>query len=257
MKKFIITLLACLFILAGCSGQQDKTVDSIDDEVLTAGTLVVGISADYPPFESLDTSNNLIGYDVDMANILAAKIKSESGQSYKVDFVQMDFSTIISALQTGQVDVGIAAFSYDPDRQCLFTDPYYLSAQVIVVLKDSGINALKDLNGKTVAAGNGTVGYEAASEIEGVKMTSPGDYLQQFEMLKNNQIDAVVCDEKVAQGFVDTSDKLVILSEKLAEDNLCITVKTGHTFILQALNRAISEFVSSGESDNLKSKWGL
>ena len=90
-----------------------------------------------------------------------------------------------------------------------------------------------------------------------VKMTSPGDYLQQFEMLKNNQIDAVVCDEKVAQGFVDTSDKLVILSEKLAEDNLCITVKTGHTFILQALNRAISEFVSSGESDNLKSKWGL
>ena len=257
MKKFIITLLACLFILAGCSGQKDKTVDSIDDEVLTAGTLVVGISADYPPFESLDTSNNLIGYDVDMANILAAKIKSESGQSYKVDFVQMDFSTIISALQTGQVDVGIAAFSYDPDRQCLFTDPYYLSAQVIVVLKDSGINSLKDLNGKTVAAGDGTVGYAAASEIEGVKMTSPGDYLQQFEMLKNNQIDAVVCDEKVAQGFVDTSDKLVILSEKLAEDNLCITVKTGHTFILQALNRAISEFVSSGESDNLKSKWGL
>ena len=72
MKKFIIILITCLFILAGCSGQQEKVVDSIDDEVLTAGTLVVGISADYPPFESLDTSNNLIGYDVDMANALAA-----------------------------------------------------------------------------------------------------------------------------------------------------------------------------------------
>ena len=257
MKKFIITLLTCLFILAGCSKQQDKTVDSIDDEVLTAGTLVVGISADYPPFESLDTSNNLIGYDVDMANILAAKIKSEAGAAYKTEFVQMDFSAIISALQTGQVDVGIAAFSYDPERQCLFTEPYYLSAQVIVVLKDSGINTLKDLNGKTVAAGDGTVGYDAASEIEGVKMTSPGDYLQQFEMLKNNQIDAVVCDEKVAQGFVDTSDKLMILSEKLAEDNLCITVKKGNTYILEALNAAVKEFVSSGESDQLKTKWGL
>ena len=257
MKKFIITLLTCLFILAGCSGQQEKTVDSIDDEVLEAGTLVVGISADYPPFESLDTSNNLIGYDVDMANILAAKIKSESGESYKIDFVQMDFSTIISALQTGQVDVGIAAFSYDPERQCLFTDPYYLSAQVIVVLKDSGITTLKDLNGKTVAAGDGTVGYDAASEIEGVKMTSPGDYLQQFEMLKNDQIDAVVCDEKVAEGFVTTSSNLVILSEKLAEDNLCITVKEGNTFILEALNKAVEEFISSGESDQLKEKWGL
>ena len=257
MKKLFIILITCLFILAGCSKQQEKTVDSIDDEVLTAGTLVVGISADYPPFESLDTSNNLIGYDVDMANILAAKIKSESGAAYKTEFVQMDFSAIISALHTGQVDVGIAAFSYDPERQCLFTEPYYLSAQVIVVLKDSGISALKDLNGKTVAAGDGTVGYEAASQIEGVKMTSPGDYLQQFEMLKNNQIDAVVCDEKVAQGFVDTSDKLVILSEKLAEDNLCITVKKGNTFILEALNAAVKEFVSSGESDQLKTKWGL
>ena len=88
-------------------------------------------------------------------------------------------------------------------------------------------------------------------------MVSPGDYLQQFEMLKNDQIDAVVCDEKVAEGFVSTSSNLVILSEKLAEDNLCITVKEGNTFILEALNKAVEEFTSSGESDKLKEKWGL
>ena len=248
--------MIALLLLAGCN-KAPKEKSSIDDEVLTAGTLVVGISADYPPFESLDLNNNLVGYDVDMANILATKIKTQSGQTYKVEFVQMDFSTIISALQTGQIDVGIAAFSYDPARQCLFTDPYYLSAQVICVLKDSGITTLVDLNGKTVAAGDGTVGYAAASEIEGTKMVSPGDYLQQFEMLKNNQIDAVVCDEKVAEGFVSTSDSLVILEEKLAEDNLCITVKEGNTFILEALNAAVKEFVESGESDALKEQWGL
>ena len=229
----------------------------MDDEVLEKGKLIVGISADYPPFESLDLNNNLIGYDVDMANALTAKLKTADGQTYVAEFVQMDFSTIISALQTGQVDVGIAAFSYNPERQCLFTDPYYLSAQVICVLKDSGINSLKDLNGKTVAAGDGTVGYDAAKEIEGVTMTSPGDYLQQFEMLKNNQIDAVVCDEKVAEGFLAGNDSLKILDEKLAEDNLCITVKEGHTFILEALNTAIKDFVDSGESDALKEKWSL
>ncbi len=221
------------------------------------GTAEIKCSADYPPFESLDLNNNLVGYDVDMANILAAKITTQSGQPYKIEFVQMDFSTIISALQTGQVDLGIAAFSYDPDRQCMFTEPYYLSAQVICVQKNSGITALADLNGKTVAAGDGTVGYDAASQIEGVKMVSPGDYLQQFEMLKNNQIDAVVCDQKVAEGFVNTADNLVILEEKLAEDNLCITVKKGNTFILEALNKAVGQFVSSGESDALKEKWGL
>ena len=259
MKKIIIILITCLLVLAGCGGndKKDEPADSIDDQVLKAGTLVVGISADYPPFESLDTSNNLIGYDVDMANSLASKIKTEDGKTYVIDFVQMDFSTIISALQTGQVDIGVAAFSYDPARQCLFTSPYYLSAQVIVVQKDSGISSLNDLNGKTVAAGDGTVGYDAASQIPGVTMVSPGDYLQQFEMLKNDQIDAVVCDEKVAEGFVSTSSNLVILSEKLAEDNLCITVKEGNTFILEALNKAVEEFISSGESEQLKGKWGL
>ena len=256
MKKIITLILIALLVLAGC-GNNNKEKTSIDDEVLQAGTLVVGISADYPPFESLDTSNNLIGYDVDMANTLAAKIKTQTGEAYKIEFVQMDFSTIISALQTGQIDVGIAAFSYDPERQCLFTDPYYLSAQVICVLKDSGITTLADLNGKTVAAGTGTVGWDAASKIEGTNMVSPGDYLQQFEMLKNNQIDAVVCDAKVAEGFVNNSTNLTILEEKLAEDNLCITVKEGNTFILDALNAAIKDFVESGESDALKEKWGL
>ena len=47
------------------------------------------------------------------------------------------------------------------------------------------------------------------------------------------------------------------LEEKLAEDNLCITVKKGNTYILEALNAAVKEFVSSGESDQLKTKWGL
>ena len=256
MKKILSLLLVLAFILTGCSANE-KTAQSIDDEVLEIGKLVVGISADYPPFESLDLNNNLIGYDVDMANTLVSKITTADGQTYVAEFVQMDFSTIISALQTGQVDVGIAAFSYDPNRQCLFTDPYYLSAQVICVLKDYGINTLDDLNGKTVAAGEGTVGYEAASQISGVTMTSPGDYLQQFEMLKNNQIDAVVCDQKVAEGFVSTNSSLKVLDEKLAEDNLCITVKEGNTYILEALNTAIKSFVENGESDALKEKWGL
>ena len=88
-------------------------------------------------------------------------------------------------------------------------------------------------------------------------MVSPGDYLQQFEMLKNNQIDAVICDQKVAENFVANSSNLTILDEKLAEDNLCITVKTGNTKTLEALNAAVAEFVSSGESDALKEKWGL
>lgn len=256
LKKLLPLGLALALTLTACGKKADAEKTHIDEEVLKAGVLTVGISTDYPPFESLDTQGNIVGYDVDMAKYLADQIKTKDGQSYTVDFVQMEFSNIISALQTGQVDVGIAAFSYDPERDCLFTDPYYLSAQVVVVRKDSGMETLDDLKGKSIAAGTGTVGYAAAEKIEGATVSSPGDYLQQFELLRVDQIDAVVCDQKVGEGYVNSDDDLMIL-DTMAEDNLCITVKKGNTNILNALNEAIGEFTSSGTSDEYKSNWGL
>lgn len=256
VKIFIsLALVLPLLLLAACGGKPDP--NSLDGQVMTVGKLVVGISADYPPFESLDNSGKLVGYDVDMATWLAAHLTTASGKPYEVEFVQMSFSTIISALQTGQVDVGVAAFSYDPERQCLFTDPYYQSAQVVCVNSASGITSLADLNGKTVAAGEGTVGYDAAAQLEGVTVSSPGDYLQQFELLRAGQIDAVVCDAKVGQGYADSGSDFVVLEEILAEDNLCVTVKEGNTALLAALNKAIAEFISSGTSDQYKADWGL
>ena len=264
MKKFVKAVSLCLALaltlaLTACGGDSSKPAEetTLDDEVMTAGTLVVGISADYPPFESLDNEGNLIGYDVDMAKYLAGHLTTADGETYQVEFVQMEFSTIISALQTGQVDVGIAAFSYDPERQCLFTDPYYESSQVVCVRKDSGIASIEDLSGKTIAAGTGTVGYEKALEIEGANVVTPGDYLQQFEMLRVNQIDAIVCDAKVGEGYAENNEEFVVLEEPLVEDNLCITVREGNTKLLEALNVAIEEFVSSGTSDEYKEVWGL
>lgn len=259
MKKIIALLIMICIILMGCgnNNNQNEQTTHFDDEVIKKGVLTVGISTDYPPFESLDTNGNIIGYDVDMANYLASKLMTTDNQAYTVEFVQLDFSNIISALQVGQVDVGISAFSYDPKRECAFTEPYYLSAQVITVRKDSGINTLADLNGKVVAAGTATVGYEAASEIEGVIMNDAGDYLTQFELLKANQVDAVVADQKVGESFATNNDELKILDETLAEDNLCITVKKGNDLLLAELNKAVEEFVSSGTSEEYKEKWGL
>ena len=258
MKKLLPLSLALALALTvtACGKKEAAEKTHIDEEVLKAGVLTVGISTDYPPFESLDTQGNIVGYDVDMAKYLADQIKTKDGASYTLDFVQMEFSNIISALQTGQVDVGIAAFSYDPERDCLFTDPYYLSAQVVVVRKDSGIESLDDLKGKSIAAGTGTTGYAEAEKIENATVSSPGDYLQQFELLRVNQIDAVVCDKTVGEGYVNSGDDLMIL-DTLVEEDLCITVKKGNTNILNALNEAIGEFISSGTSDEYKATWDL
>ena len=76
-------------------------------------------------------------------------------------------------------------------------------------------------------------------------------------MLRVNQIDAIVCDAKVGEGYAENNEEFVVLEEPLVEDNLCITVREGNTKLLEALNVAIEEFVSSGTSDEYKEVWGL
>ena len=85
------------------------------------GQLVVGISPDYPPYESI-VEGEMVGFDIDMA--------TELGKILGVEIVyeQMDFTNIVDAVNLGQVDVGIAGFTYNPERQVLFSDYYLKSA---------------------------------------------------------------------------------------------------------------------------------
>ena len=180
MKKLAAMLAACgiLLSLAGC-GDKDKTFTgkAYEKEIMTPGEIVVGISADYPPYESMGTDGKVEGFDVDMANELAKYMGAE-GKDVKVTFKNMDFSSIITALQSGQIDVGISAFTYDPERDCLFSDPYLISEQLVVLPKGSTVKSLDELSGKKIGAGTGTTGEKAAKEnISGAEVTSPGDYL--------------------------------------------------------------------------------
>lgn len=289
MKKIIAMLLVVLavFSLAACGAEKpaettkapettaapaettaapetteapEETTEApatIDSQVLKKGTLIVGMCSDYPPFESLDDNGNIIGFDPDMAKYIASVITTEDGTPYEVEFVNMDFHNIISALQLDQVDLGIAAFSYNPERQCAFSTPYYSSAQVVAVRADSDIESIEQLNGKLVVAGQGTVGYDAAVEmIEGAEVTNAGgSYLTMFEMVRTGQCDAIVADLSVTETYVASGNFKII--DTLTSDELCITVKQGNDLIVEAVNKAIEEFFASGKYDELREFWGV
>lgn len=286
MKKLIAMMmaLAILFTMGACSKQEAPAASEttaaaqtaeteaeaaqteeapieaaavLDSGVLEKGKLIVGICSDYPPFESLDDEGNIVGFDADMAKYIGSVIVDSNGTPYEVEFVNMDFHNIISALQLGQVDLGIAAFSYSPDRKCAFSNPYYSSAQVVAVRADSNFNSIADLNGKLVVAGEGTVGYEAATEkIEGAEITSAGgSYLTMFEMVRTGQCDAIVADGTVAQTYVDNGGFKII--DTLTSDELCITIKEGNDVLVEAVNKAIEQFNASGKCDELRAAWGV
>ena len=244
IKKILATTLALsigALSLAGCGGKKTEgTGKAYDKEVMTPGKLVVGISADYPPYESL------------------AKYMGKDGQPIELEFKNMDFHSIITALQAGQIDVGISAFTYDPERDCLFSDTYLTSEQLVVVSKESGYKNLEDLTGKKIGAGTETTGAKAAEEnIKDAKVSSPGDYTVMFEALKTGALDAVVCDGQVAKNYVAANSNLEILGDPLVKEENQIIVKNGNNELLKEINSAIAQFLASDAPQQLKDKWEI
>lgn len=261
MKKIalLLSLLLIMLPLAACNSAQPtpqpaatnseapvvdgetQATEGLESILLKKGKLVVGTSPDYPPFESLDETGKLVGFDIE----LGTKVAQEMG--LEIEFVQMSFDTIISALQAGQVDVGLSGFTYDPERDVIFSTPYLNSAQMCVVQTDSEYQSHTDLAGKNVYAGPGTTGEKAAQEnIENVTVALAGDYQIAFEMLRNGQIDAVVCDRAVATNY-DKQDDFRMLEAPIIEEENSMIIKKGNDMLGEALNAAIEKYMASDE----------
>ena len=241
MKKFLvlaIVLIAVCSLLAGCTASE---------------TLMIGTSPDYEPFEYYDADKNIVGFDMDLIAELAKIMKVD----YEVK--EYDFSIILSTVQSDQLDMGLSGFTWSEEREgkVLFSTSYYNSAQVAVVLSDSTITSVTDLQGKTIMAGEGTTGMSAAKEIEGTTVTSPDDYPLAFELLKSGQCDAVVCDLGVAMAYSEKAE-FKMLDEYLNEaEEMSIIVNNDNTELLKDLNKAIEEFMQTDAYDALLEKWGL
>lgn len=272
MKKFFAVLLAGSMALgmAACSsasnsesseaaGSDAETSSASSEDAASsegngeAVEVIIGISPDYPPYESVNTANEMEGFDIDMTEWLFNYL-NENGGNYSYDFEQMSFDTIISALQAGQVDLGISGFTYDENRGGIFSDSYYDSAQVIVVNADSDITSSADLNGKSVGAQSGATGEEAANSIEGAEVKPIQDVKVLMETLKGGGYDAVVIDQAVADNYAKTGDYKV-LDEKLMDEENIIYSTEDHQELMDELNKAIAAFKESDDYAELTAKW--
>ena len=257
----VFAAMALSLSMAACSDgnteNESYTGKPYEAEILTPGEIVVGISADYPPYESLDpATGEVVGFDVDMTEELATYMGAE-GKDVKVVWQKMEFSNIITALQSGQIDLGVAAFTYDPARECLFSDPYLVSKQVVVLPAGSTINSFDQFDGLNVGAGLGTTGEKQAKELlTGANVTNPGDYTVMFEALKNGALDAVVCDALVAENYA-AENGYVIMEEPLVLEENSVIVAKGNEELLKEVNSAIAEFKASDAYTDLQVKWGL
>ena len=240
MKKIIAMTLALMLVLS------IAVFASADDT-----KLVLGTSADYPPFEFmyLDENNEMVygGIDVSAAGYIAEQMDRE------LLVENMSFDYLLVALSKGDYDIVMAAIEDTPERENAadFSDPYYTDIPAMIVVRKADAEQYKtlgDFGGKVVGAQTATTKEDIVrDDMEGAELVSIQNVYDLINQLVYNKLDAVVLDGAVATSFVEANSDLVIAdaSSELGEAApYCVAVAKGDPKgLLPAINDAIAKML--------------
>lgn len=255
MKKIIALVLALVMICAcmtACSSK-DVTVESIQK----AGKLVIATSPDFPPFESLAADGSVEGIEIDIMNLICEQLGVE------LVIEQMDFDSVLPGVQAGKFTAGVSGISVTPAREknTLFTDPYCLAAQAIVVTSDSAITCKADLAGKTVSVQTGTTAESFCLE-NGYTAKSFAANSDAQAALTTGKVDAWVIDDLTAAEMVAAYNEenpdapLVILGEAMTTEPYAFAFAFGSEALVEGINGILNQLVADGTVAAIFEKYG-
>ena len=255
MKKalsFILLTIIVLVTAAGCS-KKETNLNSLE-RVKKAGVITFGTDDSFPPMEYRDEQNNLVGFDVDLADAIGEKL------GVKAEFTTTDFSGIIEALKAGKFDAILATLSITDERKekILFSDPYVMEGQIVAVKAGNDtITKVADLTGKVVAAQLGSTSEQAAKKIEGLKEYKAYDKATEaFHDLEIGRIDAVVVDELVGRYYISkVPDDYKVLDEKLSDEPVGIGFNKEDVELKDAVQKAFNDLKADGTLSQISMKW--
>ncbi|MCI8557625.1 MAG: amino acid ABC transporter substrate-binding protein [Lachnospiraceae bacterium] len=218
---------------------------------VTEGILTMGTNAAFPPYEFYD-GDDIVGIDAEIAGLLAEKL------GLTLEIMDMDFSTIVTSVQTGGVDIGLAGMTVTEERleNVNFTDSYATGVQVIIVKEDSEIASADDLEGKLIGVQEGTTGYEYCSEDYGEEnVLAYTNGATAVQNLVQGAVDCVVIDEQPALSFVEANEGLKILDTEYVIEDYAAAVSKENTALLDALNAALKELQEDGSIQEILDKY--
>lgn len=248
-----LTVLACAALLTGCASNTPTSTAASSTN--SSDTLRVGMECNYAPFnwsttkgseytQPISSADYCDGYDVVVAKNLADKIGK------KVEIVKLDWDNLILSLNNNQIDAVIAGMTATDERkqQVNFTDPYYVSEEVLIVKKDSqytSATSLGDFNGATVQGQMNTIYDEVIDQIPGVNhMPAAETFPAAIQALQAGSVDAVTSELPVANGVVSANPDLAIVRFAegkgfKADTSVSIAVRKNDDELLNALQDAL------------------
>jgi peptide/nickel transport system substrate-binding protein len=230
-----------------------EAAEPTEEPMAEVGTIKVGVNAEYPPFESVDENNNMVGFDIDLMNAIA----QEAG--FEVEFVNTRWDGIFVALASGEFDAVISAATITDERKQTvdFSDPYFNAGQMISAKPDSGIATPDDLDGKRVGVQLGTTGDIWVSDNTQAEVVRYDEVTLAFQALANDDVDAVVADGPTSMDIVKANPEmgLAVVGEPFTDELYGIAVNKARPEVLEAINSGLAAIKASGQYDEIMAKW--
>ena len=252
-KKALVVLLAMAmvftFMLSACGGGGSE-----DD------TLTVVTEATFPPFESTDEeSGEIVGFDPEMMAAIA------EDQGLKLEWVNMEFDSLIPALQSDQGDIicaGMNKLAGDRAQKVDFGDTYFESDLMLLVPIDSDLTGIDSVKSDMKLASQiGTTGGDKVQEMQEAGQIAEGIVLNQWTdcylQMQNGEVQGVIVDKPVGEAYLNShSDTAKFVGESFGDhEEFAFAVQKGNTELLEKLNTGLANIKANGKYQELVDKW--
>lgn len=248
MTKILALVLAALTLVScmvACGGKDENT-------------LVMATNATFPPYEYKE-GDKIVGIDAEIAQAIADKL------GMKLEIKDIDFGQILTGVETGKYDIGMAGMTVNEDRlkSVDFTTTYAKGVQVVIVKEGSSIKTLDDLAASDCKIG---VQQETTGHIYASDTVDNGGYGEDrvvaykngpdaVQALVTGKVEAVIIDREPAKSYVKANEGLTILETAYAEEDYAICVAKGNKELLDKINKALEELTADGTIARIINKY--
>ena len=244
MKKILAMVLALAMILSAAAAVAElKTIE--------AGKFIYATSPDFPPFESKDDNENVIGIEPDILAIICGNLGLEA-QAYEIDF-----DSALMAPGAGKADAVVSGVTVREDRKATmdFTIPYVTIVQG-VVFKSGDDVTLDNLKEKKIGVQSGTTGQiEAVDRYGEDHVTAYDKYSLAFQALQNGQVDCVMVDDMVGEAYTKQIAGLKMFKTDYDPEEFAFGFAKGNTELLDAFNAELKKLIDDGTIEKIILKW--
>lgn len=254
MKRIVCILTVVLMLcalFAGCGKQGGDLLSQIQEE----GEITVAMEGTWAPWTYHDENDNLVGYDVEVAQKIAEKL------GVKVNFVEGEWDGLLAGLDAGRYDIMVNGVDITEERaeKYDFSIPYAFNRTAVIVNGDNTeIQSLEDLEGKSTANTISST-YAALAESYGAKVTGVDDLNQTFELLLAGRIDATLNAEVTFYDYIGQHPDANVRIAALTEDatQVAIPMRKGEetATLRAAINQALQELHDDGTLKALSEKY--